>query len=193
MRRRWWFAALGFVALTACSSDGGVPTGSGARPPGKTPCAPAASGALCITLVTAHHEVQDVIGYLSASNSPLAGQDWRLVLSAYPCRPGTAASPACAPSGSYPGPVRHGVPPASTHCVTQHGAVVSDAPGCHDTLAEQLAIFGDWSGFAPHGLPVTFAHKTWLCVTEQIRTGETWAVAAGSEATAPVRACASPS
>ena len=130
--------------------------------------------------------VKDVIGYLSASDSPLAGKTWRLVLSRYDCDPGSATQPKCSAAATYPGPTRHGRPPRQTSCRTQSGTTVTTPTGCHNTLAQQLGSFGDWSGLT---LPERFASSTWLCVSEQIRRGGGWRQPDRALATYPVRAC----
>jgi hypothetical protein len=131
--------------------------------------------------------VQDVIGYLSASDSPLAGKTWRLALSRYACDPGSAARPRCAAAATYPGPTRHGPPPRQTSCRTQSGQTVTTPSGCHDTLAQEMASVGDWSGFA---VPKRFASRTWICVAEELRTDGSWQQADRALTTTPVRACA---
>ena len=131
--------------------------------------------------------VNDVIGYLSASDSPLAGKTWRLALSRYACDPGSAARPACVADATYPGPTRHGAPPVQTYCRAQDGTTVTTGTGCHDTLAQEMASIGDWSGFS---VPKRLASRTWLCVAEQIRLGGSWRQPDGALATTPVRACA---
>lgn len=183
MRSWTWLVAAVSLVLTACSSTAVAPSAN-------VPCAPTPNGAVCIKLFTSHAQVQDVIGYLSASNSPLAERTWRLVLGAYPCDPGASPRPACTISATYPGPTMHGTPPASTHCVGSNGATLTDPPGCHDTLAELLATHDDWTGFAPHGLPTTFTPRAWLCVSEQLQINATWVAADDAFATHPLRACA---
>jgi hypothetical protein len=131
--------------------------------------------------------VQDVIGYLSASDSPLADKTWRLVLGRYACDPGSSAQPGCSATAIYPGPTRHGPPPVQTYCRTQDGTTVTAGTGCHDTLAQEMASIGDWSGFV---VPKRFATHTWLCVAEQIRTDGSWREPEGDLATDPIRTCA---
>jgi hypothetical protein len=46
------------------------------------PCNPQPHGQICIKLVRSNGKVSDVIGYLAASEFPLTGRTWRLVLSA---------------------------------------------------------------------------------------------------------------
>ena len=164
--------------LSACSSS---------KPSGSVPCAASPSGTVCIKVMKTGNSVGDVLAYLSASESPLDGHTWRLSLDAYSCNPGTAGQAACSVTSSYPGPTRSGPPQLSTSCRTSSGAMTTTPPGCHDTLAEQLATFGDWKGFVT--LPHTYTQRTWLCVSEQVETGTTWATATGALATKPVRAC----
>jgi hypothetical protein len=177
-------ALAGAVALSGCGSASGssVPV---SRP--TTLCAPQPNGALCIKVFQHGGTIQDVIAYLSASDSPLAGKTWRLVLSRFACDPGSAAQPACAASATYPGPTRHGLPPQQTYCRTQSGQTVTTGAGCHDTLAQQMASIGDWSGLV---VPKRFASRTWLCVSEEIGTGGSWRQPDRALATTPVRACA---
>jgi hypothetical protein len=139
--------------------------------------------------------VGDVIAYLAASDSPLAGRTWRLVLSRYRCDPGPGALPRCAAAASYPGPTRHGRPPVQTSCRTSAGATVTTPTGCHDTLAQELASFGDWTGFYrfADGKPKTFGAGVWLCVSEQIRAAGAWRAPARQLAPTPARACAAAS
>jgi hypothetical protein len=177
-------ALAGVLALSGCGSGSGsdVPTSVA-----KTLCATKPHGALCIKVFRHGGTVQDVIAYLSAADSPLAGKTWRLALSRYACDPGSAAQPACAADATYPGPTRHGLPPQQTYCRTQSGQTVTTGAGCHDTLAQQMASIGDWSGFV---VPKRFASHTWLCISQEIRTGGSWRQPDRALATTPVRACA---
>ena len=169
------------LALSACgSASSKVPVLAGQK------CPPRPTGALCIKLFESGHAVRDVIGYLSASDSPLAGKTWRLTLSGFACDPGSEPRPNCSPSATYPGPTRHGRPPIETSC-RENGSTTTTPPGCHDTLAEELASFGDWPGF---GVPKKFATRTWLCVSEEIRVGSAWRQPERALATQPVRSCA---
>jgi hypothetical protein len=177
-------ALAGSLALSGCGSASGAP---GIPSYAGTLCPAQPSGEPCVKVLDRGHVVDDVIGYLSASDSPLAGKTWRLVLSRYSCDPASAARPKCSPAAIYPGPTRHGLPPARTSCRTQSGETVTTPNGCHNALAQQMGSFGDWSGFA---LPTRFPSRTWLCVSEQIRVGGSWRQPDGALATQPVRACA---
>jgi hypothetical protein len=64
---------------------------------------------------------------------------------------------------------------------------VTTGIGCHDTLAQDMASFGDWSGFV---VPQRFTSRTWLCISEAIRVGGSWRPPDRALATTPVRACA---
>ncbi len=109
--------------------------------------------------------MRDVIAYLSASESPLAGKTWRLVLTAG--------------GRTYPGPSRHGTPPIQVYCKDANGQTITTADGCHDTLAEARAV--DFLGFNP---PVSLQSAGDICIAEQIETNGTWHTAAP-----PARAC----
>jgi hypothetical protein len=141
---------------------------------------------LCIKILSDKGTIGDVFGYLASSESPLAGTHWRLVLNSYHCDPGTSATASCAPVDTYPGPTRHGVPPINSYCRSD-GTTDTTSAGCHNTLASETGTHGDWSGLtlADHGL--TVRQKTWLCVSEQVRSSRGW-VEAPSEP-APRRAC----
>ena len=181
---------LGLAALGSAVAPAGCGSASGSAVPISAPtvlCAPQPKGALCIKVFQDGHVVHDVIGYLAASDSPLAGKTWRLVLGRYACDPGSAPRPSCAPAATYPGPTRNGRPPRQTSCRTQSGSTVTTPVGCHDTLAQELGSFGDWSGFV---LPRRFTSRMWLCVAEQIRAGNSWRPPDRALATSPVRACA---
>ena len=182
--------ALSLAALASIVALAGCGSASGSAVPVADPmklCAPQPHGAVCIKVFQNNHAVTDVIGYLSATDSPLVGKTWRLVLSRYSCDPGSTAHPSCTAAATYPGPTRHGRPPRQTSCRTQSGETVTTPSGCHDTLAQELATFGDWSGFA---VPKRFASRTWLCISQQIRTGGSWRAPGRALATTPVRACA---
>jgi hypothetical protein len=172
---------LGAVACSSGSSGPPVPRFS-------DPCAAKPQGgALCIKVLASSGVVGDAIGYLSSTESPLKGKDWRLVLSSYRCDPGTGATPNCAPMKSYPTPTHHGVPPVQTYCRLANGETDTTSPGCHNTLDSEYASHGDWSGFPFTSKGYAARHATWLCVSEQIAAGKTWT----SPALAPVpaRAC----
>lgn len=176
-------AVAGAVVLSGCGSAAGstaLPAYAG------TLCPPQPHGEPCIKVLDRGHVVRDVIGYLSASDSPLAGKTWRLVLSRYDCDPGSAARPRCSAQATYPGPTRRGRPTRQTSCRTQSGKTVTTPNGCHNTLAQELASFGDWSGLA---VPKRFASNTWLCVAEQIRVAGAWRKPTRALASYPVRAC----
>lgn len=130
---------------------------------------------LCIKVIRGADPatVGDVIGYLSSSGTSLDGKTWRLVLNRYSCDPQAG----CGPAKVYPGPTRHGPPPASTSCrVTGTGTMVTAPPDCHDTLAQAMATHGDWAGFyrLADGQARRFASGIWLCVSEQVRVGGSW-------------------
>lgn len=170
MRRLTAVTLLSLVALSGCG-------GSNASPPaGRTqlPCPAKPTGNLCIRVVAQHLRLGDVIGYLVSSESTLTNTTWRLVLSSYPCDPGYGAQPRCRATGVFPGPARHGLPPAATSCrVPSTGAVTTAPPGCHDTVAQAMGTHGDWAGMDPlsQGKPMTFGHPVWLCVSEEVLAG----------------------
>ena len=141
-------AVLAVVALVGC---GGSKKSLG------LPCNPEPHGALCIKVFRDGRKVTDAIGYLAASNSPLAGKTWRLSLRAA--------------GRTYPGPTRHGNPPPATFCRDANGTTVSTPIGCHDTLASAYASMGDFAGF---NLPKSLPSNARLCVYEQIEHGSSW-------------------
>lgn len=145
------------VGLAGCGGSRGL----------SLPCNPQPQGALCVKVFHDHLSVKDVIGYLSASESPLAGKTWRLVLT----------------SGgrTYPGQTRHGNPPIEVYCRDGNGQTVTTGDGCHDTLAAAYAAGGDFPGF---NLPVSLKSASDICIAEQVQTSGTW----HTEAT-PARAC----
>jgi hypothetical protein len=173
------------VGLTGCGSSRSL--GSSVT----LQCRPKASGALCIRVISHGATVDDVIGYLSASKSPLAGSTWRLVLTAYGCNPGVNSISRCVPSGSFAGPTRLGPPPQATSCRTATVATVVSAPGCDVTLAQEMATHGDWAGFFgfAQGQPHVFAARVWLCVSEQVYSNGAWQQPVAAEAPSPLRAC----
>jgi hypothetical protein len=130
------------------------------------PCNPQPQGAICVKVFHDHLSVEDVIAYLSASESPLAGKTWWLVLTAG--------------GRTYPGLTRHGTPPIQVFCKV-NGQTVTTGDGCHDTLADVHASIGDFPGFNP---PVSLKSGGDVCVFEQIQTSGTWHTAAP-----PPRAC----
>lgn len=184
-------AAAGLILLgvTGCSSSTAAPTAARLG----LPCPAKPTGALCIRVLAHHLRVDDVIGYLASSEPVLTGQTWRLVLSTFPCDPGLAARPRCAPTSAFPGPIRHGEPPAATSCRVPAGGVVVTAPaGCHDTLAQAMGSQGDWTGFDPlstQDKPVTFNKPVWLCVSEQLLTSQGWQSPNDQSSPTPPRAC----
>lgn len=178
-------AVAAVLALTAgCGSSGGGPGFS-------DPChAQSGGGALCLDVPQTHGQVNDVIGYLSMTDSPLAGKRWRLTLSAYPCDPGTASAPSCRPAVIYPGEARRGVPPIEIFCKTSGGVTDTTSPGCHDTEAAFYASHGDWPSFPlKKSSGLSYSTNTWLCIAEQLRSGKSWIVPAPSNATTPIREC----
>lgn len=153
------------------------------------PCAAAPTGAMCIKVIQEDGVVRDVLGYLSSSESPLRGHTWRLVLQGFPCDPGDGAQPTCAATASYPGPTRHGVPTRVGSCrQPDTGDVITDAPGCHDTLSQASAGLDDWKGFR---VPASTGTPDWLCVSLQVRDAQRWAVPEASLRPTPPRDCAS--
>lgn len=180
-------ALAGALVLSGCGST------SRATPPtpqvsALLPCAAQPEGALCIKVFRVRHAVADVVAYLAASESPFAGRTWRLVMSQYPCDPGSQPLPGCRPVATYPGPTRHGRPPLGTSCREKGSTKVVTAPsGCHDTLAQEIASFGAFAGFNP---PHTFTSRVWLCVSEQVRAGGSWRQPTRPLAPTPTRACA---
>jgi hypothetical protein len=82
---------------------------------------------------------------------------------------------------------RHGVPPIETFCRLANGEKDTTSPNCHNTLASEYASQGDWSGFPLTGEGYTVRQKIWLCVSEQIASGKTWATP--SLTPTPTRAC----
>src|SRR5947209_5848046 len=135
------------------------------------PCPAKPTGALCIRVFAHHLELDDAIGYLVSSEPTLENTTWRLVLTTYNCDPGRGVEPRCSPSRVFPGPTRHGLPPAASSCRSPAtGAITATPPGCHDTLAQEMATHGDWTGLdqLAQGKPMTFAHPAWLCVSEQV-------------------------
>jgi hypothetical protein len=152
--------ALAAAVLAGC--------GSGSNPLG-LPCNPQPNGAICVKVFNDHLHVRDVIVYLSASDSPLAGKTWRLVLTAG--------------GKTYPGERQHGVPPLQVFCKDSAGQTITTGNGCHDTLADQRASIGEFPGFNP---PMSLNSAGDVCVAEQIETNGTW----HTEAT-PARVCSS--
>lgn len=150
---------VGGIALAGCGSSSGI----------SLPCAPQPGGQLCIKVFESGLTVRDVIGYLAASDSPLAGKTWRLVLNSYTdCRGGGVVD--CRVS-AYLGPTRHGNPPLATSCRVINGSTVTAPSGCHDTLGAEYASHGDFTGLS---VPTRFPLNSRLCVSEEIRSGGSW-------------------
>jgi len=154
-------ACAGVVALLALA-------GCGNSNPLGLPCNPSPQGTICVKVYNDHLQVRDVIAYLSASDSPLGGKTWRLVLTAG--------------GRTYPGTSQRGAPPIQVFCKV-NGQTITTGNGCHDTLGEFRPSFGDFPGFNPR---VSLKSAGDICVFEQIQTGGTW----HTEAT-PSRACSS--
>lgn len=149
---RWAITILGAaVAVFLLAGCGGSSNALG------LPCNPQPHGRLCIKLVQNNGKVSDVIGYLAASDLPLTGKTWRLVLAAG--------------GKSYDGPTRRGNPTRATSCRDSQGNTVTTPVGCHDTVASEYATLGEFSG-----LHLPLASGIRLCVSEQLRTGESWRV-----------------
>lgn len=172
--------AAGVLALAACGGSRSL----------SLPCAPKPTGALCIKVFHDGRTVKDAVAYLSASESPLDHRTWRLVLNRYACDPGSRPRPSCRTAATYPGSARQGNPPVSVYCRKVSGTeamVITTPSGCHDTLAQALASFGDFAGFTA---PKSFSSPGWLCVSEQLRVNGSWRQASGDLAPTPLRACA---
>ena len=181
---------LSLAGLVGCSSSSSV-SANGAE--ASLPCSAKPTGNLCIRVFSHHLEVDDVIGYIVSSQPTLAGRTWRLVLTSYSCDPGVARQPKCNASGEFPGPTRRGLPPVATSCrASATGAVVTEPPGCHDTLGQAVGSLGDWAGFEPlatQDKPVKFNSPVWLCVSEQLLTGSGWQQPSDRLSPTPARAC----
>ncbi len=165
----------GIAAFVAAVVGGAVLAGCGGStvplPPLSLPCNPQPQGALCIKVYNDHLNVRDVIGYLSASESPLAGKTWRLVLTVG--------------GRSYPGLTQHGNPPLQVFCKDASGNTVTTGIGCHDTLADAYASIGAFPGFNP---PKRLTSATDISIAEQVQTAGTWHTVAP-----PARACSTAS
>ena len=161
MRRRAVAVIAGTLCVFALAGCGSSDSSDGSLP---LPCAPQPDGALCIKVSHDGLKVQDAIGYLSASRSPLARKTWRLVL-----RVG---------GRTYPGRTRHGNPPSAISC--NPGKL---DPECHDKLAADYASFGDFVGFDP---PKELVSGTQVCVAEQRQDRGRWTTEAQ-----PAPACSS--
>jgi len=75
------------LALAGCGDSNGI----------SLPCNAQPQGAICVKVYNDHLQVQDVIAYLSATDSPLPGKSWRFLLTAG--------------GRTYPGVAHHGTPP----------------------------------------------------------------------------------
>lgn len=179
--------SLSLIVVGCSTSNGSLPATRA-----QLPCPAKPTGSLCIRVFAHHLELRDAIGYLVSSEPTLANTTWRLVLTSYRCDPGRSLRPRCAPSDVFPGPSRHGLPPAATSCrMPATGAITTTAPGCHDTLAQEMATHGDWTGLdqLARGEPMAFAHPVWLCVSEQVLT-DAWRQPDAEASPTPPRACA---
>lgn len=187
VRRLTALLVLSLLAVSGCAqSHASTPAAEG-----RLPCPAKPTGALCIKVFAHHLEVDDAIGYLVSSEPTLMNKTWRLVLTSYSCDPGEAVQPKCAASGVFPGPTRHGLPPAATSCrVPATGAITTAPPGCHDTVAQAMGSHGDWAGLVQlgDGKPMTFPHRVWLCVSEQVLSG-IWSPPDPRDSPTPLRAC----
>ena len=151
------FRASGIVgAIVAAFLLAGCGGSGGSNPLG-LPCSPQPHGRLCIKLVSSNGKVSDVVGYVAATDLPLTGKTWRLALSDG--------------GESFHGPTRHGNPPRATSCRDANGNTVTTPIGCHDTLASAYATNGDFPG-----LHLPLASGTRLCISEQLRNGNSWRV-----------------
>jgi hypothetical protein len=178
---------LSLIALFGCSAS----QSSSPATHSQLPCPAKPNGALCIRVFAHHLELDDAVGYLVSSGTTLLNTTWRLVLTSYRCDPGYQVQPRCNASGVFPGPTRHGLPPAATSCRVPGAGVITTTPaGCHDTLAQAMATHGDWTGLGllAQGKPMTFAHPVWLCVSEQVFTGA-WKDTSAADSPTPLRAC----
>jgi len=188
VRRLAAVALLGLIALVGCSTSktSSLPTAHV-----QLPCPAKPTGTLCIRVFAHHLELDDAVGYLVSSEPSLENKTWRLVLTSYDCDPGHGVRSRCAPSGVFPGPIRHGLPPAATSCRSAAtGAITTTPAGCHDTLTQAMATHGDWAGLdqLAQGKPMTFAHPVWLCVSEQVFK-DTWKQPDTEASPTPTRAC----
>jgi hypothetical protein len=176
-------AAVSTVALTGCASSGsGYPT--------RTRCA----GEVCIQVTRSGLTVSDVIGYFAPAGTSVSDRTWRLALTSYDCDPGSHHPSRCLPTGSYPGPARHGDPPAKATCTSNKSVPGGQATpaSCLGHLAEELATHGDWSGFfefAQGRGGHTFIRATWLCVAAQLLADGGWQDETTPSSSVPVRAC----
>ena len=135
------------------------------------------SGEVCIRTIAAGLTVGDVIGYYAPAGDSLTGQSWRLVLTTHSCNPQRGHAAKCLPTGTFPGPLQHGMPPAYASCKTHGSGPAAMAPTCPTHMAEELASHGDWGGFFEFAKGTgahTFARKTWLCIAPQLLVNGTW-------------------
>jgi hypothetical protein len=173
------------LGAVACGSSSSL-----SSPGFSDPCvAKPQGGALCIKVYADGGTVRDVIGYLSSKESPLGGKRWRLLLSAYPCDPGTKPAPACAPAKSYPANAHRGKPTLESTCRRADGDTDSTSPGCHNTLNSEYASQGDWTLFPLGDKGFRVRQRTWLCVSEQIASAGRWVAPPPQLSPDPLRAC----
>jgi hypothetical protein len=147
MRRGVLALAVIAFALAGCGSSHGI----------SLPCKPQPQGALCLKVFTSKGKVTDVIGYFSASASPLTGKFWRLALG-------------WGRSASAPTRARYGNPPAATFCKDSQGNTVTTGDGCNDTLAAFYASGGDFAGLR---VPVGSLPNP-VCLREELRSYGEW-------------------
>jgi hypothetical protein len=157
-------ALLSGVALVGCGRSSAFPI----PPPASHLCAPQPKGALCLKVFTNNGKTTDVIAYLSASDSPLAGKTWRLVLG-------------WGRAGKTPTRARHGNPPDATFCKDSHGNTITTETGCHDTLASFYASGGDFADFQVPTASVPVP----LCVREEVQENGKWIAGPAKQACAP--------
>ena len=110
--------------------------------------------------------MNDVIGYVFPSEAPLAGQTWRLVLTA--------------DGRAYPGLTRD--PSGPVVCDDANGNTDSTSSGCYRPAVE-YASYGSFPGF---NVPNSLTSATELCIAVQVHTAGTWRTM-----TTPAPACAS--
>lgn len=164
--------ALAMLVLAGCGGSlfAGpaflVPSRSLASP--SLPCRPQPRGALCLKVFKESGKVGDVIAYLSASGSPLTGRTWRLDLT-------------YGRSASFPTRAHHGNPLEVTSCRDSQGHTVTTGNGCHDTLAEAVATFGDFRGLR---MPMASVPVP-LCVREQVLENGRWVAGPARQACVP--------
>ena len=129
------------------------------------PCVPT-QGALCIRVSHDHLTVNDVFAEGDPSQSSLAGNSWRFVLTV---------------GGSeYPGRTQEPIPPVACH--DANGNTDSTSSACYRT-EEEAAADGSFAGFS---VPNVLTSATQLCISVQVETVGTW-----STMTTPGQACTS--